>query len=242
MKRRWLVSRVFPLLAALLSAAAAQAGGDVFQDWDAVEKLVRASAIPKAQAQSRLLALHPALLAAAPRDAARSTHYFPVQGYGPRDIGGRNGSGYAAAGYNYYDGKNHRGHPAHDIFILDRNRDSRDDRTGKPVVVRSFGDGVVVALSREWDPHSDLRGGKVVWVFDRVEDSFYCYAHLSEVSVDLGRRVRAGDVLGTVGRTGANAAPARSPTHLHFMSLAFDNGRLSPRDTYQELLRAIQTK
>jgi len=57
--------------------------------------------------------------------------------------------------------------------------------------------------------------------------------------VALGDMVKAGDTIALLGRTGKNAWPKRSPTHLHFMCLAFDNGRMTPHDTYRGLLDAI---
>ena len=43
---------------------------------------------------------------------------FPVKGYNQDAIGGRGGSGYITAGFDFFD-KNSGGHPAHDIFIDD---------------------------------------------------------------------------------------------------------------------------
>lgn len=56
-------------------------------------------------------------------------------------------------------------------------------------------------------------GGKVVWQHDPVRNVTYYYAHLKSQDVKRGERVKAGDVIGTVGNTGN----ARStPPHLHF--------------------------
>jgi hypothetical protein len=56
-------------------------------------------------------------------------------------------------------------------------------------------------------------GGNVVWQQDPVRNVTYYYAHLTEQKVKPGDRVRAGDVVGTVGNTG-NART--TPSHLHF--------------------------
>lgn len=56
-------------------------------------------------------------------------------------------------------------------------------------------------------------GGRVVWLRDARSSREYYYAHLQKQLVHTGQKVRAGDVLGTVGTTG-NAADA--PPHLHF--------------------------
>ncbi len=41
-----------------------------------------------------------------------------------------------------------------------------------------------------------------------------------------------------MGRTGINAQARRSPTHLHFMVVAWDRGRMTPIDPWRELLEA----
>ena len=76
---------------------------------------------------------------------------------------------------------------------------------GTPVL--SAGDGVVSSVAV-----TDV-GGKVVWVSDPARDLSLYYAHLDSQSVSTGTRVRAGDVLGTVGNTG-NART--TVPHLHF--------------------------
>lgn len=55
-------------------------------------------------------------------------------------------------------------------------------------------------------------GGKQVWLHSEDGMRFY-YAHLDRIEVKSGQRVRAGEVLGTVGTTGN--ARGMSP-HLHF--------------------------
>ena len=67
---------------------------------------------------------------------------FPVSGYTSRAIGGTNGNGYIANGYNYFDGNKHGGHPAHDIFINDKNQDCIDDKTKKYIQALSMTSGI----------------------------------------------------------------------------------------------------
>lgn len=52
--------------------------------------------------------------------------------------------------------------------------------------------------------------GQVVWV-DHRGSTTTIYAHLSEIAVQEGDRVRGGEVLGAAGSTGEASAP-----HLHF--------------------------
>ena len=160
---------------------------------------------------------------------------FPLKGYGPGSIGGKNGSGYVAKGYDFYDGNEHGGHPAHDIFIHDKNQDDLDDNTGEHVDVLSMSSGVVVALEKEWDTKSDLRGGKYIWIYDTYSDGLFYYAHNSKVIVNVGDIVKPGDKIAEVGRTGLNAYKKRSPTHLHFSYLQINDGKLNPVNTYETL-------
>ena len=162
---------------------------------------------------------------------------FPLQGYGAESIGGRNGSGYVATGYDYFDGYRGHGHPGHDLFIHDRNRDELDDNTGLPVNVLSISTGVVVATAQDWAPESVLRGGRYVYVYDPAASGLFYYAHNRTVLVRPGQIVLAGQTIAYVGRTGRNASEPRSPTHLHVMFLAFEDGYPRPRDIYQDLLR-----
>jgi len=167
-----------------------------------------------------------------------SAWVFPLAGYDDRAIGGGRRHGYVSGNYDFYKGNRHGGHPSFDIFIHDRNQDSLDDRSGRPVKVLSLTGGVVVALEREWQPDSRLLGGRYLWIYDPVNELLVYYAHNGELSVRLGDIVRPGDVLASVGRSGYNAARRRSPTHLHLTVLRVQDGRVMPLDVYQDLKRA----
>lgn len=161
-------------------------------------------------------------------DDPDKTLYFPMEGYSAKSAGGMNGSGYVASGYDYFDGNKHGGHPAHDLFINDKNQDCLDDKTHKPVDVVSVCNGIVVATEETWDSSSVQRGGKYIWVYSPVKNSLFYYAHNSVLYVKPGAIVKAGEKIARVGRTGLNAYKKRSPTHLHFMHLLFD-ANLYPR-------------
>jgi peptidoglycan LD-endopeptidase LytH len=161
---------------------------------------------------------------------------FPLKGYGYKAIGGVNGNGYQKGGYNFFDGNRHSGHPSLDIFIRDKKQASLDDATKQPVRVLSVSGGVVVAVEKDWETTSALRGGKYIWILDPTSDALIYYAHNSRIMVEVGDMIKPGDVIAEVGRTGLNAYKKRSPTHLHLTYLQFINGSPAPKNIYQELL------
>ena len=211
--------------------------------FNAVNTLVRDNKIDKAQALEKLRDILPKLQNAykkvKPEEIKREKWVFPVEGYSSKSIGGTHGEGYVPNGYDYFDGNRHGGHPAQDIFIYDKNQDCKDDRTGKYVNVRAVSNGIVVALEKDWDSSGSLRGGKYIYIYAPNDNVLFYYAHNNEVFVNVGQVINAGDVIATVGRTGLNAYKQRSPTHLHFMKLAFDKKFYpKPVNTYQDLLNA----
>jgi peptidoglycan LD-endopeptidase LytH len=166
---------------------------------------------------------------------------LPLEGYRPsRSIGGKKGSGYTAKGYDYFDGKRHHAHPAHDIFIRDGNLDSLDDRTGKPVRVLSVTAGIVTGIETHWNKGSDLRGGIYVLIYRPATQDLFYYAHLRAVLVRLGDCVGPGQAIGEVGRTGKNASLSKSPTHLHFEQLRFVDAYPRPLNPYEQLVNALR--
>lgn len=175
-----------------------------------------------------------------PFEQARSW-IFPLQGYGIKDVGAggfRPGIRYGSSpvkGYDFYDGNRHGGHPAYDIFIRDRNQDTLDDATRKPVMVLAPVDLLILSAESDWQPNSEIRGGRHVWALDPLHDQIFYFAHLNEIYVRPGAFSKAGSSIGTVGRTGTNALPSRSPTHLHFMVLTVRGSDLIPFDYRDKL-------
>ncbi|MES2269229.1 MAG: M23 family metallopeptidase [Bacteroidota bacterium] len=163
---------------------------------------------------------------------------FPLQGYAAAAIGGVRGNGYSDKGYNYFDGNKHAAHPAHDIFINDKNQDGIDDKTQQPVNVLTIADGVVIACSNEWDEHSDLRGGRYIWIYHPQLNMISYYAHNRAIFVTPGDVLKQGQKIAEVGRTGFNAFKKRSPTHLHFGTYSLQTGLPLPFNGYKELIKA----
>ncbi|MEZ0484193.1 M23 family metallopeptidase [Fibrella aquatica] len=169
----------------------------------------------------------------------RTAMWFPLKGYTSTAIGGSHGEGYRGKGFDLFDYNVRGSHPAQDIFIRDRNQDSVDDETGKPVDVLSMSDGLVLAVETGWTSAQEYRGGNWIWVYDPVRNGLFYYAHNKVVNVTMGDWVRAGQKIAEVGRTGFNAYKPRSPTHLHLMYLQLQpNGLPMPQNTYPWLLTA----
>lgn len=210
--------------------------------YNSLNSLIRDGKIDKGSARKELKQLLTALqreyVRAAGKYYPRTDWVFPLAGYNSRAVSGGRSKGFVARGYDFFTGNRHGGHPAFDIFIRDRNQDSLDDRTNSPVTVLSLTGGIVVALEKEWNQGSGLRGGKYLWIYDPANDLLVYYAHNSELLKGLGDMVRPGDPLATVGRSGLNASKRRSPTHLHLSVLKVSDGWPQPLDVYQDLAHA----
>src|SRR5438132_4231008 len=156
-------------LAVLAVAMATAAPLDPCAEFDALYAQIRDQTITRDAARRRVTALIPEIrgefYARGGTDSPPESWRFPLQGYGAEAIGGKNGSGYMLAGYDWFDGYKSRGHPGHDLFIHDRNRDELDDLTGRPVTVVSMTTGIVVATALEWKADSVLRGGRYIYIY-----------------------------------------------------------------------------
>lgn len=229
---------VAALFAAIATAAAA-AWAEHPVAWQAFERAVRDGRLGRTEGMEAIGRWAVLLAQAYPAEAFDRRLFFPLAGYGPRHVGGSHGEGYRPGGYDFLDGNRHRGHPAQDIFIYDRDRDGRDDRTGAAVAVRALAAGVVISVFGEWEPAGEsgrLRGGNTLWIYHPALGLVAYYAHLDTIRVRLGEIVDGGAEIAALGRTGLNAHRARSPTHLHLMLLAADGMR--PVDPYPLLLLA----
>jgi murein DD-endopeptidase MepM/ murein hydrolase activator NlpD len=232
------MKRLFLLVLFILLTCAVPVSAEICDDWNVLDKAIRDSNISRKAARQKIIELDGKLIDAYAGKTGNSAVSFPVKGYGHRSFSDRYGSDYKPAGYNFYDGNRHGGHPAHDLFIRDKRRDGLDSGTGKPAEIVAFADGVVIAVNPSWEHPSDIRGGKYIWIFNPESNRYYYYAHLAKILVSPGDIVKSGDMIALLGRTGKNAYPKRSPTHLHFMCLSFNDGRMTPYNTYRELMNA----
>ena len=164
---------------------------------------------------------------------------YPVRCYLPAESIGGKGMGFNAEGFDLFDMNVKGSHPAHDLFIRDKNQDNIDDRTWRPIDILAFTSGIVVATETSWKYDSDLRGGNWIWIYDPCLNGLFYYAHNNVVNVQPGQWVNAGDKISEMGRTGFNAYKKRSPTHLHMMFLKLNQDFLpEPYDTYDWMLQA----
>jgi hypothetical protein len=226
------------MLAFLMLFFIAPAPPDPIAEWNHFEKAVRDQTIPKAEVRKQFPELYAKLknFCAGYPFSRGAAWIFPLQGYGIRDAGSggfkpniRYGSS-PIRGYDFYDGNRHGGHPAYDIFIRDKNQDGLDDRSQKPVQVLAPVDLLILGTETGWKAGSEIRGGNYVWALDPGTNLIFYFAHLDVIHVHAGSFCRAGSRIGTVGRTGQNAAPSRSPTHLHLMVLEAMGSDLIPVD------------
>ena len=221
----------------LLANLAAPAAAGVCEDWNNLYTRIRDFRMKPAEAQAAFAPLHQRLQEIYGRPGIGGPErFYPVLGY---DVSwGERGAAYRPRGYQFFSGNPQGFHPSLDLFILDRNQDSIDDRSQKPVTIVAFSGGVVVGVNEEWEFPSPQRGGKYVWIFDPTTDRYSYYAHLAQVQVRLGQIVQAGEPLALLGRTGLNAYKKRSPTHLHLTVLTYRQGEMVPCNPWPELLRA----
>lgn len=163
---------------------------------------------------------------------------FPIQGYTAKNIGGskRDKFGFVDNGCSFFDRGINPGHPAYDIFIRDLNNDGIDDRTMKKANVLAITGGIIIAAEPNWHVGDVGRGGRFIWLYNPAENSFFYCAHNDDVFVKPGDIVVPGQVIATLGRTGANAYKERSQTHMHLCYYHFTNdGRLCPVQFYERL-------
>jgi murein DD-endopeptidase MepM/ murein hydrolase activator NlpD len=192
------------------------------EDWQRFERRVRDDQISYEEGLKEIRHWWDVLQHAYPAERFDGRLFFPVKGYGLKQLGGRHGNGYKPSRYQFVGPTRRSGHPAQDIFVYDGNQDGLDDRTGKPFEILAVADGIVLSTSGGWSPElppNGNRGGNYVWIYHPALRMFAYYAHLQDIRVALCERVSGGQTIATLGRTGTNAYPERSPTHLHLMLL-----------------------
>lgn len=146
------------------------------------------------------------------------------------------GKDYKDDRFSYFQGGESKGHPAHDIFILDKDTNSIEDSTGKHVPAISMVNGIVISTYDRWVRHDFLRSGNYIKLFDPVSEAMFYYSHLDSVFVKPGELVKAGDKIGYIGRTGRKAIFGK--THIHIAYYKIEDGEPIPEEIINDLYRA----
>ena len=90
---------------------------------------------------------------------------FPMKGY--TKISYRtSGKDYKDERFDYFQGGESKGHPAHDVFILDNDSNVVEDSTGKKVEASAMVSGVIIAVKNNWKTGDFGRCGNYVMLFD----------------------------------------------------------------------------
>jgi hypothetical protein len=161
---------------------------------------------------------------------------FPVSRMLPsRSIGGHDGSGYRRSRHLPCYAVRYPGHPAHDLFVRDVHPTARD-REGRAFEALAVEDGIVLVAHGGWQPGDAAKGGNYVLLYLPAHRWIAYYAHLGAITVKAGDHVVAGQVLGTIGRSGKNAWRCRSQTHLHFGT--WSAATFQPFNSYKWLVGA----
>jgi len=147
-----------------------------------------------------------------------------------------NGFDYRDEDFDYFQGAEFYGHPAHDIFILDADSNAIEDSTGKHVNAVAMVSGVIITAYGRWKMGDFGRAGNYINLFDPKSKGIFYYSHLDSVFVRSGDIVKAGDVIGLVGRTGRKALFGK--THVHIGYYKIIDGYPKPIDILKDLYNA----
>ncbi len=146
------------------------------------------------------------------------------------------GKDYKDEDFDYFQGGEFHGHPAHDIFILDKDTNCIEDSTGNEVYATAMVTGIVLSKYDTWFRADYLRSGNYVKLFDPESRAIFYYSHLDSVFVNVGQLVKAGEPIGYVGRTGRKAIKGK--THIHIAYYKIDDGQPIPEDIIEDLYKA----
>jgi hypothetical protein len=165
----------------------------------------------------------------------RENWVFPMSGFTKTSYRD-NGYDYRDEDFDYFQGAEFHGHPAHDIFILDNDKNSLEDSTGGYVNAIAMVSGVIITSYSRWKPGDFMRAGNYINLFDPRSEAIFYYSHLDSVFVKTGDIVKAGDVIGFVGRTGRKALFGK--THIHISYYKIIDGYPQPVDIIGDLYKA----
>jgi len=223
----------------LLQGTNAQTKQDVINRWSQTDKLIWDRKMDRDAAVDSIALYVPLAVKFCKESGVQFTKRnlwaFPMNGY--TKISYRTGGkDYKDEKFDYFQGGESHGHPAHDIFILDSDSNIVEDSTGKKVEASAMVSGVIIAVKNDWKIGDFGRGGNYVKLFDPESEAIFYYSHLDSVSINAGDIVKAGDKIGYVGRTGRKAIHGK--THVHVAYYKIDDGEPEAVDFIKDLYKA----
>jgi peptidoglycan LD-endopeptidase LytH len=217
----------------------AQSDSSIIYRWSILDSLIRDRKINKDAAVDSIKKFAPQVILLCKEKNLTFTKpancVFPMKDF--TNVSYRtNGKDYWDDNFDYFQGGEYRGHPAHDIFILDNDSNGIEDMTGNKTKTVSMVSGVVIAIHNNWKYGDFLRSGNYVKIFDPNSEAIFYYSHLDSVFVNVGDFVTAGQEIAYVGRSGRKAIKGR--THLHTAYYKIEDGQPIPIDIIKDLKRA----
>jgi len=211
----------------------------IFQRWDKTDQLIRERKIDKEDAVDSIAIYVPIALNEFKSKGLgvtkRADWFFPMSGW--TSVTYRSGGkDYKDEPFDYFQGGEFKGHPAHDIFIMDKDSNGVEDSTGEKVFASAMVTGVVISKYSGWFKGDYFRSGNYVKLFDPESRGMFYYSHLDSVFVDVGQVVKAGEPIGFVGRTGRKAIKGK--THVHIAYYKIEEGYPLPVDIIKDLYKA----
>ncbi len=208
----------------------------VFERWHKTDQLIRERKIDEDDAKDSI-ALYVKLGVKEFKSmntpgTKRSDWVFPMSGYTWTSYR-TGGKDYKDEGFDYFQGGEFSGHPAHDIFILDKDSNNVEDSTGKQVNATAMVTGIVLSKYTTWFKGDYLRSGNYIKLFDPESKAIFYYSHLDSVFVEVGQLVKAGEVIGYIGRTGRKAIHGK--THIHIAYYKIVKGHPIPEEIINDL-------
>lgn len=209
----------------------------VFDRWHKTDQLIRDRKIdPDDAADSIAMYVPMAVQDFKTRDISttkRADWVFPMIGW--TSVSYRTGGkDYKDKGFDYFQGGEFTGHPAHDIFIPDKDTNVFEDSTGQKVFATAMVTGIVISTYGTWFRADYLRSGNYVKLFDPESKAIFYYSHLDTVFVSPGQLVKAGEPVGFVGRTGRKAIKGKTHVHIAYYKID-DDGEPIPEDIIKDL-------
>jgi len=203
--------------------------------WDALDKLIRDRKVPKHDAIDSIRKFVTSTVDLDLQYTPRNQWLFPLSGC-TQVTYRQNGNDYRDSKFDYFQGGEFKGHPAHDIFILDADSNGIEDAANQKVKAVAMVSGVIISVYSGWRHGDFLRSGNYVKLFDPATQGIFYYSHLDSIFVTVGQFVTAGESIAYIGRTGRKAIRGR--THLHLAYYKIEDGYPRPVDIIEDLREA----